>query len=111
MPTNNYMKKYSKKPSTINALKSLNLRRIVCFPRNRHFAIFIVHCLKSNCKRSQMLVEIVEKSIEQLPEKTQNEYLEIFKTLTPNDIKSIGKKEPMDKRKYIRKENIEDDGC
>jgi len=86
------MAKYKTQESTKLALKSLNARRVVGSLSQRHFAIFIARCFKLNQKRSSVLIGIVKEKLESLPENEKQMYLDLYKTLSSEQIKNIGKR-------------------
>jgi len=76
-----------------------NKRRLLCFPNKRNSAIFLAICFKEKKKKSSLMHEMFLSFINRLSEDKKQEYLDLYKTLSEDQIKKIGIK------------NIEDDGC
>ena len=74
------------------SLESANERRLVGYPNNRLFALFIAHCHYNGVVRAEMVTKIIEKELESISDSKKTEYLNLFKTLSKTDIKRIGKK-------------------
>lgn len=70
-----------KSSNHIKSLKALNQRRLVAYPREKTFKIFIGHCKKNKYLRTELLVLLIESYIDKLPESEKNECLELYRTL------------------------------
>lgn len=75
---------------TKQAIKDANSRRLLCFPNKRNFAIFIAICHKSNKKRATLMHEMLKSFLSKLTEQQRDEYLELYKSLTDEQIKNVG---------------------
>lgn len=80
------------------AKKDINHRRLMCYPSERNVSIFIAICHKSNKRKASLMHEIFKNTINKLSDEEKAKYIELYKTLTPEQIKNVGYKN-------------DDDGC
>lgn len=70
--------------------KNINHRRLLCYPSEKNVSIFIAICHKSNKRKAGLMHEIFKASINKLTDEQKAEYMELYKSLTPEQIKNVG---------------------
>lgn len=70
--------------------KDINHRRLLCYPSEKNVSIFIAICHKQKKRRSSLMHEMFKSFINKLSEEQKKEYLELYKTMTPEQIKNVG---------------------
>lgn len=76
--------------------KNINHRRLLCYPSEKNVAIFVAICFKSNKRKAGLMHEMFKNSINKLTDKQKEEYLELYKSLTPEQRKNVGYKNDED---------------
>jgi len=72
------------------SIKDANSRRLLCFPNKRNFALFIAICHKSNRRKAALMNEMLKGYLNKLTDTQRDEYLELYKSLTEDQIKKVG---------------------
>lgn len=72
------------------SIKDANNRRLLAFPNQRNFSIFVAICYKSNKKKATLMHEMLKNFLSKLTEQQKEEYLELYKKMTPEQIKNVG---------------------
>ena len=96
------MARYKKTETSLlsekRALASANKRRIVIYPSVRNLSIFLGMCFEKSQKKGSFAHDWFVQSINRLSDAKKQYYLDLYKTLSEDQIKKIGMKG-------------EDDGC
>lgn len=72
------------------SIRDANSRRLLCFPNKRNFAIFIAICHKSKRKKATLMHEMLRSFLNKLTEQQKEDYLEIYKQMSEEQIKNVG---------------------
>lgn len=86
-----YIKTQKSLLSEKKALKETNKRRLVIYPSTKNVSIFLAICFKENRKKSTFAHEWFLSYINKLSDDKKTEYLTLYKTLSAEQIKNIGK--------------------